>query len=551
VIANNVPDQHQIVVQVQAAGTDNWNSTFSFTISAPSMHIAALTIDDSENGNGNGMLDPGEEVQLVFDIINLGNSLSPDLLLQLIPDNDHLTLNITELPHEGLPPGENCVLSFSATVDPETEMGDVAGLSALVTAGAYEANRQFNLEIGMIVEDFESGDFSQLNWEYSGNQPWTICEIDPAQGIYCARSGSINHNQTSELNISVFVAALDTISFYRKVSSQAGYDLLKFYDGPLLLGEWSGIEAWQKVSFPVYPGYHTFKWIYQKDNYSTQGEDCAWIDYIRFPKLLQSNISAGEDDMVCSGEPYQTKSSGVYLNNILWTTSGTGTFNNPGILQPVYTPGEEDIIEGSVELTISATGADNTTLTDSFILSIVNEPETPEQPDGDSEVCTNWGLIYTYAIAEVPFTLDYIWELIPEEAGSINMKANTADITWTPDYTGEVQLHVKAVNDCGESAFSESLHITANICTGIDEGNKNSISIYPNPGNGLFFITFPHGIGEVQLSVYNAYGQSVSNSTVQATGESIQLDLQNQPAGNYYLNIKTRDLDFSEKVVIR
>ncbi len=551
IIADNIPDQHQITIQVQASGIDTWNSTFSFTVGAPSLLVTSLLIDDTEGGNGNGRLDPGEEVVIIINLHNLGSAESPEMIMQLTSANSNLTVLNGEDSHDGLMPGEECVFTFTALVDDETTMGDLAELQTTLAAGAYELVNNFLLEIGMIIEDFSSGDFAYLNWEFDGDQPWTICEVDPFDGLYCARSGSINHNQATELKVSVFVAQPDTISFYRKVSSEAGYDYLKFYDGPMLRGQWAGIEAWEKVSFPVYAGYHTFRWVYEKDQNTVQGEDCAWIDYIRFPRLLISHLEAGADDMVCEGNNYQTKSSGVYLINILWNTSGTGTFNNANILQPVYTPSAEDIANGSVILTVSATGAGNNTLSDSMTLSIVNEPATPEMPSGETEVCTNYGISYDYVIPEVPHTLNYTWELSPQEAGTLDIKNNAVDITWTPDYTGNVLLHVKASNDCGESEFSEALEITANICTGIDEVKKSGVTVYPNPTDGLLTIKLPKVKDAAHLYLYNALGRQMLSKILQPTGETIELDLRDYPSGIYYLKIESFEIDFYEKVILK
>jgi len=41
---------------------------------------------------------------------------------------------------------------------------------------------------------------------------------------------------------------------------------------------------------------------------------------------------------------------------MLWTTSGTGFFNDPNLLHPVYTSSAADILAGSVTLTITAYG---------------------------------------------------------------------------------------------------------------------------------------------------------------------------------------------------
>jgi hypothetical protein len=41
---------------------------------------------------------------------------------------------------------------------------------------------------------------------------------------------------------------------------------------------------------------------------------------------------------------------------ITWTTSGDGVFNDATLLTPIYTPGANDIANGTVDLTITATG---------------------------------------------------------------------------------------------------------------------------------------------------------------------------------------------------
>ncbi|MFZ4520803.1 MAG: T9SS type A sorting domain-containing protein, partial [Bacteroidales bacterium] len=74
-------------------------------------------------------------------------------------------------------------------------------------------------------------------------------------------------------------------------------------------------------------------------------------------KLCISRIpvaNAGPDDMICKGTEYVLSgTSAMYYGNIIWTTSGTGAFNNCNILHPVYTPSVGDINSGSVILTMS------------------------------------------------------------------------------------------------------------------------------------------------------------------------------------------------------
>ncbi len=550
IISGNTPDQHQVQISVNANGSSTWVSTVKFKVNSPVIIISDMIIDDTTGGNGNGRLDQGEEVIFRFTVDNNGHALSPDLLMQLVSNNSNVNITSSQVTHTGLQIGGNCILVFTGTVDPDAVMGDLASLQATITSGQYQVIKNYTLKIGMIIEGFESADFSLINWEFSGSQPWSICQENPQEGIFCARSGAITHEQSSELKISVFVAQQDTISFYRKVASESGKDFLRFYDGGMMRGEWSGVKDWERVSYTVYPGYHEFRWVYEKDDQNNNYEDCAWIDYIRFPKLLESKLDAGGDDMVCIGDNYQTKSSGIYLMAIQWVTSGTGTFSDPGILQPIYTPSAADIQNGWVTLSVSAYGANNQPLNDSMILEMVDEPGIPAKPTGEIQVCTNYGTTYQYTTPEIPQVRAYIWELQPANAGTWVGNEHVVNILWTPDFTGNITLKVKGVNPCGESIFSETLEITASICTGIEDKFSDGISIFPNPGNGIFWINLPENIVKAELKVYNASGQDVFGKSIEIQNDAIEINLKNQVPGIYFVRITSEGKSYIEKIIL-
>ena len=83
--------------------------------------------------------------------------------------------------------------------------------------------------------------------------------------------------------------------------------------------------------------------------------------------------NAGPDtDSICSGLTYST--SGTASNGtVLWTTSGSGIFNNASLANPVYTPSAADRATGSVVLTMTviANGSCNIpSVSDSLTLTI-------------------------------------------------------------------------------------------------------------------------------------------------------------------------------------
>ena len=74
-------------------------------------------------------------------------------------------------------------------------------LDNIVLSGEYSVQHIFGLSVGLVFEDFETGDFTNMEWEFSGNSPWLISTESPYEGEYCAVSGNISHNQTSDIFI--------------------------------------------------------------------------------------------------------------------------------------------------------------------------------------------------------------------------------------------------------------------------------------------------------------------------------------------------------------
>ncbi len=72
----------------------------------------------------------------------------------------------------------------------------------------------------------------------------------------------------------------------------------------------------------------------------------------------QATVNAGVDATICEGSTY-TLSTAVATDatSLLWTSSGTGTFDDATILAATYTPSPADITAGSVTLTLTAQSA--------------------------------------------------------------------------------------------------------------------------------------------------------------------------------------------------
>ena len=97
----------------------------------------------------------------------------------------------------------------------------------------------------------------------------------------------------------------------------------------------------------------------------------------------QAIANAGPDASMCAISDYTiTGSTALYATSILWTSSGTGTFSNPSILHPDYSPGAADIIAGSVTLTMTLTSATGCfSAQDAMVLTINKQAIANAGPD--------------------------------------------------------------------------------------------------------------------------------------------------------------------------
>ncbi|MCD4829580.1 MAG: S8 family serine peptidase [Candidatus Cloacimonetes bacterium] len=132
-------------------------------------------------------------------------------------------------------------------------------------------------------EDFESGDFSLYPWSFTGDAGWNVVGDESYSGSHSAVSADITHYQDAGLSLNMDVLSAGSITFARRVSSESGYDYLRFYIDGSLQDQWAGEVSWGLVTYPVNAGNRTFEWIFEKDGSVSNGSDCAWIDFIFLP----------------------------------------------------------------------------------------------------------------------------------------------------------------------------------------------------------------------------------------------------------------------------
>ena len=455
--ANNIPDEHGILFDLTSTdGTETWMSKFTLKGYAPVMAPGTMSINDLV-GNNNGRLDAGETAEVTIYVNNTGHAVSQDIVATLATTSAFLTIDEGSANCEPVMNGEQGMLVFTVTADAATPIGTAADFIFHADCGEISLDKTFYTTMGLIMEDFETGDFTSFDWQQSGDLDWTITDAGAYEGMYSAKSGAIADGQSSSLVLEYNVMADDSISFYVKASSEASYDFIRFYIDGTKKNEWSGTVGWTRYASAVTEGLHTFEWEYIKDYMVSSGDDCAWIDYIVLPAEMRTVAYAGNDDVTCEGASYTMQANATNYQSLAWTTTGTGTFDDATMLLATYTPSDEDIIAGEVMLTIDVLGNDEENYTDDMALTFGMIPVVEAGDDGD--ICAGVEFAPT-ATAEYYESIE--WTTSGD--GDFN-DASIINAVYTPGAndiaTGTVTLSMMAYSPCGNVSDFTTLMINS------------------------------------------------------------------------------------------
>jgi len=493
-VDQGTPDQHVAEFLITVTDSEHeWSTSRNLLINAPNVTISSVSFFDPNN---NGIFEAGETINITLNITNAGHMTVESGSLDLILNSSMASLPTANFLVPGISTGGNIPLSFDLVLADEIEDGEVIPLGVALDMGAQMINHNVLIPIGAIMEGFESGDFDTFAWVNESNIPWTIVSNDVNSGTYSARSGAISHNQSTNLELSMDVSADGEISFYRKVSSESGWDFLKFYIDGEEKGSWSGNQAWAEVSYDVAAGPRTFKWTYIKDGSYSTGSDAGWIDDIKFP-------------MSGSGEIPMAYTTTTAIN--FPEVSPNNSYSESFVLRNLGTSDLEGLISVPAEFSLSLMGQ---TLPNDYFYVI---------PAG---VTRSFTISY--------HATDDVYDIEDE----LVITTNDADL---PQIVIPITLVAVSNEDLVNPAVTSLM------------GN------YPNPFNPTTTIRFALSeAGKVQISVYNLKGQRVKsllNSDVSAGTHQIIWDGKDDrgssvASGIYFYRMEAKNYQATNKMML-
>ncbi|MFK5856549.1 MAG: PKD domain-containing protein, partial [Bacteroidota bacterium] len=273
-------------------------------------------------------------------------------------------------------------------------------------------------------------------------------------------------------------------------------------------------------------------------------DDTSTMELIVIPGAF---AQAGSDENSCFGVPYDFANStdSSFATNyvtIYWVTSGTGSFVNPNVEQPIYIPGPNEI--GPVTLTMVAANIINCDSIDDMVLTIRPIYEIPV----DITVCY-YDSIYAQGVWQ--YSSGIFYDTLP----TANYGCDSVIVT---NFTVQSKIDNSFSLSTGDSiCFGEIADFiplgTANIITQFWDFGDGNTSLSANPSHEyinygdytvIYYYTDDNGCSDSAVRQVSVFELPVVNFTVSMTNACVNTEV--DFIGISSSNIVTWDWDFGD-----
>ena len=548
-IADDVPDQTPIRFGLRFNDGENTHTDyFEYLAHAPILQIEPeFSITDAEGNPSTHILTEGISL-LSFTVKNNGSSKSQAVNAQVEIKAPFLTVEEPQLLSDGIEPNGSLHLTFPIKADSREDLGAWPQTRLKLQHGDTEIQIDTIIQYGGIFESFESDTLNQAySWPPGPNGFWSY-HNNAYEGQRCLRftlEDHYGHNFTANAKAPYQVNHACKTSFRYKTDRS---DFFRVYiNGKTIYLTASDTWAYMETLAPV--KHQRVVWGLELTNNEPVGDTLvAYIDDICFPPPHTTIAYSGDKMFSCGENPVKLSDAYAYdCNSIFWATEGDGHFDYDTIANPIYSPGNQDLTNGSVTLTLTAFG--NDTIVSSAQVYFVDEISLG-QITGDSVVNKYSNPVSHYAV-ERQDGIRYLWQLEPANAGYIYGYGNEVDILWNQHEDDmEATLTVTAENGCTTQPMT--MHISL-IGYSTSEWHSVDFDLFPNPTEGKINLVLSESLqGKAVIEVYNLMGERMMTKSIgyMMKGETLSLNLSHLVSGLYIIKLSTENGSCTKKVSV-
>ena len=537
----NIPNEYPIDLVLQInSGNESWEQSINLTGYSPVIEVESVS----------GNLSPGSTSELSinlsnnggapinYPIVNIQGGPYVNILSSSFPNAYYWDCGSDCAVNSGIDNTEalSVVVQISSSA-PIGSLADFVITTTMLNNEEFSNIVSLSLPIGIITENFSDG-FNGFEWSFQGNSNWIESnESNELDGSGSVRSGDINDNQSSSISVNLDVTIDGEISFFKKVSSEANYDYLRFYVDGSEKGSWSGEQGWTEETFAVSAGNHTFKWEFDKDSSVSNGSDCAWIDQITFPPVYV------EPEFILGDANYDLIIN--ILDVILIINMVLGIAEDDLLVADLNSDGAIDILDivQTVNVIVGLGKASNESIETGSVL----KSDSSIQFSSNAEVA---GLEIDYSglnfeIVESSIPDGWLVEYSENKIILIDLNKSGHNGSKLFDYKGTIDISNVLMSDWNGNGLKAEI-------VNIDRFSMSDA--YPNPFNPTtqFDLVIAND-GLAKIKVYNIVGQeidNISNNIFEAGIYNVSWDASRFPSGIYFINVEQNSNIKSQKVIL-
>ncbi len=180
-----------------------------------------------------------------------------------------------------------------------------------------------------------------------------------------------------------------------------------------------------------------------------------------------------------------------------------------------------------------------------------SKPAKPSLPQGSNQVVKG-ALGVVYSTEEVANTKEYKWQVEPNNAAELAQELNQVTVNWSKEYIGTAYLSVQAINDCGESEFSDkfAVEVKDSSASSIFYNDNSQISLFPIPAIDKLNVKFNGLINPNNIKIYDNFGSLVKEIKVEPNQFNISITTTDLEVGAYNFVFEYPNKMISRKVIV-
>ncbi len=141
----------QFTLHISDADDNEWESNLILRIYSPEFLISELWVDDSEHGDGDGLLDPGETANVMVTYTNEGGAPAMAPVSRFSAQSPYLSIIDGEIEHAVIPAGDEVTVAYEVEAHPATTDGTLLNVFFLIEDG-HVFNSEQEIVIGQLPE---------------------------------------------------------------------------------------------------------------------------------------------------------------------------------------------------------------------------------------------------------------------------------------------------------------------------------------------------------------------------------------------------------------